>query len=119
MCLAIRLKLLDFEAGHAYELMSFVYNKSVTIWSADLAVLFAVRVTSEKKFVDCSRKNEQDCGHLYRCEVMSVSSVRPVLFQTMKNVMSRAPMMTKFYMDQEKVEDNSKMLFYSEEVHNN
>ena len=50
---------------------------------------------------------------------MSISSVRPVLFQTMKNVMSRAPMMTKFYMDQEKVEDNSKMLFYSEEVHNN
>ena len=43
-------------------------------------------------------------------------SVRPVLFQ-MKNVMFRAPMMTKFYMDQEKVEDNSKKFFYSEEVH--
>ena len=49
---------------------------------------------------------------------MSVSSVRPVLFQTMKNVMSRAPMMTKFYMDQEKVENNSEMLLYSKEVHN-
>ena len=57
MCLAIPLKLLDFEAGHAYELMSFVCNKSVTIWSADLAGLLAVRVTSEKKFVDCSRGN--------------------------------------------------------------
>ena len=57
MCLAIRLKLLDFEAGHAYELMSFVYNKSVTIWSADLAGLLAVCVTNEKKSVDCSRGN--------------------------------------------------------------
>ena len=35
----------SFEAGHAYELMSFVCNKSVTIWSADLVGLLAVRVT--------------------------------------------------------------------------
>ena len=57
MYLAIRLKLVDFKAGHAYEPMSFVCNKSVTIWSANLAGLLRVRVTSEKKFVDCSRGN--------------------------------------------------------------
>ena len=63
MCLAIPLKLLDFEAGHAYELMSFVCNKSVTIWSADLAGLLVVRVASESLLI-ARAEIEQDRGHL-------------------------------------------------------
>ena len=57
------------------------------------------------------------CGHVRPSFGLSVRrsvdpSVRrsvPCYFRTMKNIISRALIMTKFFMEKEKVEDNTKM----------